>query len=305
MRHRPQIIVVLLFPVSACIVMALLVALFWSKYTYTARDIFSQKFSGDVLGVVADAPLTGQAVYDVDLSSSMATLSLDIEGPFQGMVRILAPFDIHVLSRDFFVEESLLNFHVFQRRITLKEKTKKTYKFRYQRDAELAPYLLTLLPNNETLQYQVTAHFPDYFKLQSSDAKIEGTEARYMGSAKASKLLRIDTEVSDAPLTLVASQFHNASSVELEFNISLDAESAEDGLNFSLKDRNEKNIEVTDRVFVERTAVNGRQLLLHLRGVTLQRGEWYELTLKDLKGKNGKLLSENPLVVRLVQSQDL
>lgn len=312
MSRRSQLIFLLAFPLLACIALAILVSTLWLDRGYSPRDILSQKFSGDVLGVVADAPLKAQASYDVTLEESfedattlLSTLALEIEGPFQGNVQVLTPLDVEIISRDFKKEENFQNLHAFQGRVSLKEKMKKTFKFRYRREAKATPYLLSLLPHADTLKYQVAVHAPDYLSLESKTMNVQGTKATYAGSSKQPVLLRVDSRLSEAPLTLLSAKFKNTSEISLEFNLSLDSKSASDGLNFSLQDMNEKNTEVTDRVFVERAVADERQISLKLRGVTLQRGERYELALKDINGKNGKTLAGNFFSIGVVQPQNL
>ncbi len=104
----------------------------------------------------------------------------------------------------------------------------------------------------------------------------------------------------EAPI-VVWQEFRSLSLINVRFQEELDKNEAENVSNYSITDLDQVVPGVADTIKVSRAKFEGRDLWLTVSGVTEQREERYQLTMRDLKDLSGNVINPNPLERTLVQ----
>lgn len=297
MKSRTKYFFVLLTPFLLLVAAAVFTALFWQRFPRHQPYAFPE--GRDVIGFFSDFSVQANVDYKLawrvvgpNTLAPEGNLSVTFQGPAAGPLKILIPPSAVILSKDVQKEATFQGLHAFSTDLSLEEEEEKTLHFRYRLEPQASPYTLLFIPGRTQIQYHISAIFPDF---------IETKKSSIAGKTKNRKVINMDYFPAVSPLTLQTAEWENLQTIALTFNRSLSSLPTADILNFSLRDLNVKNKEVTDRIFVEEARVEGKKLLLRLRGATPQPGEHYELSLQNIEDKNGMPFSGAPLRLELTQ----
>lgn len=306
---RSKIPFLLIVPIFGLLLAALISAIY-DPFSILGSP-FDHPVGSDFLGVQAEQQLNAEMEYDVewrektkDLFQAVSRLSVNVTGPFEGLLKILVPVDVVVEAKDTLREETFENLHAFSIPLNLAPDEKKVLKFRYLRAPQSSAYLLRLLSNNQNIHYKIREQFPEHLELKSTQWKVKGNEISWDRTLKNAITLRLDWKRTNKPFKLREAKITALNALEITFNRNLAYATAKDGLNFSITDMNEKNSEITDRVFIEEAEVKDKRIFLTLRGMTLQRGESYKLIIKNIKDVNGNFIEPNPTVFTIQIPKD-
>lgn len=212
----------------------------------------------------SERPLKIAAQYEV--SGNERKLFVRVIGPADGTFKILVPLEVTILAKSVKQEETFEDLHAFVTPLSLGSEEEKIFSFRYEMPRQKTPYSLRLEPFGNKVAYHVEV-----------DSKV-----LFEGTLEKTKILREDFKREKSPLTLASVSMKNFDVVELYFNKVPEAPGIDDVINFSITDENEKNAEVTDRIFIRQAELRGQKFTLSVSGITVQPGERYELHTKNI-----------------------
>ena len=87
----------------------------------------------------------------------------------------------------------------------------------------------------------------------------------------------------------------------VQFNepiLSYDCENVD---NYSLEDMDKHVTEITNRPTIQRVVCSDRQAKVYTRNIRTQYGEFFKLTMRNIRDRNNNIISPNPRTVTLVQ----
>ncbi len=305
----PKWRLILFFPVISLFLVVAIIYFYGYLADMKQGSPFAHPAGSDVIGIYSKKPLHLAIQYNIDWREVTpletfqpeGRLSIKVFGPASGEMKVLIPLESTVLAKNVKQEGTFESLHAFTTTLALGSQESKTLNFRYRLPARQSPYLLRLIPSAGKMDYKITSAFPDYLDLAGTNMNISGSVAAFEGSLARSRTLHIDFHPTASPMLLSEGKINNLKTIELKFKRSVTQSSAQDGLNFALTDINEKNAEITDRLFITDVQVRDKSVFLTVKGMTLQRGESYELKIQNLKDRVRNLLSPNPLVLELIQ----
>lgn len=103
------------------------------------------------------------------------------------------------------------------------------------------------------------------------------------------------------PPNIIYQAIEGMNRITFVFNENVSNVSAEDPLNYELKDLNTKHPESTDYLQIERIEHQGKAVILHTKNMTKQPGEFYQITMKNLSDARGNIVVPNPKTITVVQ----
>lgn len=271
-------------------------------------NIFNVPQGQDFLGILSDVSLTANIQYEVEYKKSLfggympiSRLQAAVKGPIKTQLKILIPSSADILAKDSRLEKSLNGMHSFLADLDLKKNETKIINFMYRTEKVQSLYALNLLPVAGNVTFHISVKMPDKMRLNGDDWKISGSSAFWDGKIKNSKKLKLSFVEKKEPFHLVKAEIITPNMLSVTFSEEVLVAAVQESLNFSIKDLNKKNKEVEDRIFIEKIVTAGQYVTFLLRGMTLQRGENYEVKISNIKSRFGDLLNPNPAVYIVAQ----
>ena len=161
--------------------------------------------------------------------------------------------------------------------------------------------LLIKQPGTDRDPYRVTFKAPMGQGLIGSEIEAHENVAFFEGSLTEDKTLELTLLPDQSGPRLFWHEMSGETSIELIFAEPVDVESAQDPANYEVRDLNLVMLSVTDSPEIDFVTVEGGNVRLYLKGVTVQDGEYYQVLMRNIQDLNGNYITPNPRTVTVVQ----
>ncbi|MFA6436265.1 MAG: DUF4012 domain-containing protein [Candidatus Gracilibacteria bacterium] len=161
--------------------------------------------------------------------------------------------------------------------------------------------LLIKQPGTDKDPYRVTFKAPMGQSLAGIDFEAHENVAFFEGNLSEDKTLELMLLPDESGPRLFWHEMSGGTSIELIFAEPVDVESAQDPANYEVRDLNLVMLSVTDSPEIDFVTVEGGNVRLYLKGVTVQVGEYYQVLMRNIQDLNGNYITPNPRTVTVVQ----
>lgn len=145
--------------------------------------------------------------------------------------------------------------------------------------------------------YEITLLAPQGKTWKSRSLVTREHVANFSGPLETDRLLSAELQEDTLPPRVIYQGTPALNEITIHFNEDLDRPAAEDGLNYSIEDANEKNPH-RDVVRIEKVIVNAdRYIVIRTNGMTVQPEERYKIKLRHLRDKNGNEIEPKEITV--------
>lgn len=258
-------------------------------------------------------PLEGQArVRLIETFTHQGDYNLQSDR-YQAYVRTYVPLGSRLVRSDtdsvdsVFVGEEL-RAQYYGNMLKMMPGERRVFVYEYDLPVNILPenYVLRLAKQAGVIgdDYLVTIRMPNDHPVldEGSDVTLWKREnvATWQGALSRDIVLRVQKGADVSSPLIQWQQFRNAKTIEIRFNEDIDPESISVLSNFSVVDKNFAN-SMKDDISVANAWMDGKDLLLSLKGLNYISGERYAVTLKNIKDLSGNYLEPNPREITVVQ----
>jgi len=155
-------------------------------------------------------------------------------------------------------------------------------------------------PGTNTL-YHVTVEAAEGQLFEGEQFKALENRAVFMGPIENDTDLLVGLMADPSPPYPIEQEFDDLNHVKIIWNKPIDSSVADDPANYTVIDL-DKNNPTTDQLTVTKAELSEPNILmLELEGVTAQKEEQYQITLKNIKDLAGDVILPNPKIITAVQ----
>ena len=146
--------------------------------------------------------------------------------------------------------------------------------------------------------FSVIVTLPNDYMISSDSFQTKENFALYSGTPKEDLNLSLSFKKVDRPPFVIYQNIDSLSKIAITFN--KDVAPVNEN-NFVVEDTNKNVPGQTDKIKILDVQQNGPAVWLNVGGMTDQREEFYNITLKDIKDLDGNTITPNPRSITVVQ----
>lgn len=179
-----------------------------------------------------------------------------------------------------------------------------TYSFQLNPEFLTSDFISLLLikqPGTDKDPYRITFKASMGQGLAGVDVEAHENVAFFEGNLTQDKTLELTVLPDESGPRLFWHEMSGGTSIELIFAEPVDVESAQDPANYEVRDLNLVVTSMTDSPEIDFVTVEGGNVRLYLKGVTVQPGEYYQVLMRNIQDLNGNYITPNPRTVTVVQ----
>ncbi len=151
--------------------------------------------------------------------------------------------------------------------------------------------------------YTIVFEAPAGAGIESTDFTPKENVGMYQQELISDASLSLKILPDKLPPNVIYQAVEGLNKITLVFNENVSNQSSEDPLHYEIRDLNAKHPETTDDVTIDHIEHQGKGVALYTKNMTLQPGEHYQLTLKNIGDTSGNMIDPNPKTVTVVQKK--
>ena len=250
-----------------------------------------------VITATTEVTLSHEGIYNVPLS-----------GNYKGYLRTLVPLGSDILEGSE-ITETRDNAEVLGEIVEIEPGNSITYRYQY----ELPEYvwseniynlLLHKQPGTNADHYRVIVRAPQGMSFDSEQFDVHENLAIFETSLLSDTNLNFTLTEDTQPPRIISHEITGLNEITLEFNETVDENTARDTANYQVFDIDHQNGIATDNLSVDFVTVEGGKIILQTSGMSPQKDERYELEIRFMKDKTGNSMEEQPRIVTVIQKAD-
>lgn len=273
---------------------------------YLTRDVKYELDVSDAVDVLGNPLVT--ATVTVTLSHE-GIWNTPLSGPYTGYLRTMIPLGSDLIEASDILDETESTRSIGEL-VTLDPGESVTYSYRYElpeyvwQDGE---YVLHLHKQAGTHadHYEVVVRVPQGMSLDSEALMVHENVGFFSTHLLTDTNLRFTLQEDENPPRIVMHEITALNEITVVFNEPLAPDYAGDPLRYQIVDEDVANASVTDALIIQDIRVDGSAVIITTSGMTLQPEERYEVTLRDIRDRNGNTITPNPRSVTVIQRDDL
>ncbi len=137
--------------------------------------------------------------------------------------------------------------------------------------------------------------------IDSQSFKPKENAAIYQQELTSDVSLDLNVLPDKLPPNVIYQAIEAMNKITIVFNENVSNESAEDPLNYELKDLDANHPESTDHLQIDHIDHQGKSVVIYTKYMTSQPEEHYQVTLKNISDTHGNVIDPNPKNITVVQ----
>ncbi len=237
--------------------------------------------------------------------------NIPLSGEYSGFFRLYVPRGAVLIEaareyqKDLWQKDEGL-YHIFGNIVKLKPGQKTQLHYRYQLPVSIVnktKYGLYIPKQSGTDRdyYTVIFEAPQGSTISSNDFIRRENFGIFQGEINKDMHLNLSVQQDKNPPIIIDQNIDKLGVINLTFNEKISSAGAEDPLNYFIEDLNIAHPEQKDSISIDHIEYKGKGVLIFVKGMTAQPGEYYRVTIKNISDAHGNLIDQNPKQITVIQ----